>query len=83
MPTVHEEAGFAVRIYTHDHPPPHVHVVKLGGVARVQLSDSTGNVRLMSFRDLSDRDVRRAVRIVERMCVQLYGEWLRIHGTGG
>jgi hypothetical protein len=26
MPTVVREAGFEVRIYTLDHPPPHVHV---------------------------------------------------------
>ena len=30
MPTVLREQGFEVRIYTLDHPPPHVHVAKAG-----------------------------------------------------
>jgi hypothetical protein len=29
VPTVLRERGFEVRIYTLDHPPPHVHVAKL------------------------------------------------------
>jgi hypothetical protein len=33
MPTVLRDEGFEVRIYTSDHPPPHVHVAKAGAIA--------------------------------------------------
>jgi hypothetical protein len=38
MPTVLREAGFEVRIYTLDHPPPHVHVWKAGAVLKIDLA---------------------------------------------
>ena len=37
MPTVLREDGFEVRIYTFDHPPPHVHVAKAGAIVRIDL----------------------------------------------
>ena len=37
MPTVLREAGFEVRIYTFDHPPPHVHVKRRGEEVRINL----------------------------------------------
>ena len=41
MPTVLRDAGFEVRIYTLDHPPPHVHVAKAGAVVRIDLATHT------------------------------------------
>ena len=38
MPTVIRQAGFEVRIYTLDHPPPHVHVWKAGAVVKIDLA---------------------------------------------
>ncbi len=38
MSTVLRDEGFEVRIYTLDHPPPHVHVAKAGAIVRVDLS---------------------------------------------
>ena len=38
MPTLIREEGFEVRIYTLDHPPPHVHVAKAGAMVRLILS---------------------------------------------
>jgi hypothetical protein len=38
MPTLVREGGFAVRIYTLDHPPPHVHVARAGAVVKVDLA---------------------------------------------
>jgi hypothetical protein len=29
MPTIVREDGYEIRIYTLDHPPPHVHVAKV------------------------------------------------------
>jgi hypothetical protein len=38
VPTLIREAGFEVRIYTLDHPPPHVHVAKAGAIVKIELS---------------------------------------------
>ena len=38
MPTVLRESGFEVRIYTLDHPPPHVHVWKASAVVKIDLT---------------------------------------------
>lgn len=83
MPTVHEEDGYAVRIYTKDHPPPHVHVWRGGGVAKIQLDDGSGDLRVVGSRGLSDREAIRAVRIVHAHRERLLDEWRRVHGEAG
>ncbi|SRR5713101_5375823 len=57
MPTVLREEGFEVRIYTLDHPPPHVHVAKAGAIVRIDLATRTVTEIVGT---ISDRDVRRA-----------------------
>jgi uncharacterized protein DUF4160 len=78
VPTVIREEGFEVRIYTFDHPPPHVHVAKAGAIVRIDLAtfDVTEIVG-----DISDRDVKRAERLVARHAKQLKEEWSKIHGN--
>jgi Domain of unknown function (DUF4160) len=76
--TVIREAGFEVRIYTFDHPPPHVHVAKAGAIVRIDLA--THEV-MEIVGDISDRDVKRAERLVARHAKQLKEEWAKIHGN--
>jgi Domain of unknown function (DUF4160) len=73
MPTVLRQAGFEVRIFTHDHTPPHVHVFKGGEEVVINLSD-------VSLRDvyMNNRDVRRASAIVADHQEFLLAEWNRI-----
>ena len=78
MPTVIREEGFEVRIYTFDHPPPHVHVAKAGAIVRIDLA--THEVTEI-VGDISDRDVKRAERLVARHEKQLKEEWAKIHGN--
>jgi hypothetical protein len=78
VPTVIREDGFEVRIYTFDHPPPHVHVAKAGAIARIDLA--THHVTEI-VGDISDRDVKRAERLVARHAKQLKQEWAKIHGN--
>jgi len=80
MPTVHKEDGYAVRIYTKDHPPPHVHVWRGSGVVKIQLDDGSGGLRVVASRGLSDREAIRAVRIVHAHRERLLDEWRRVHG---
>ncbi|HXG57357.1 MAG TPA: DUF4160 domain-containing protein [Vicinamibacterales bacterium] len=77
MPTVVREAGFEVRIYSSDHPPPHVHVEKAGAVLKINLR--TAQV-LRIVGALSDRDVKRAERIVAKHAVLLQDAWRTLHG---
>jgi hypothetical protein len=77
MPTVIREGGFQIRIYTLDHPPPHVHVYKGGAVVRIDLATLEAT-EVVGF--ISDRDVVRAERLVARHRERLEEEWSRIHG---
>lgn len=76
MPTLIREAGFEVRIYTLDHPPPHVHVAKDGAIVKVELATCQA-VEIVGR--ISDRDVRRAERLVSQHVELLKSEWERIH----
>lgn len=78
MPTVLREAGFEVRIYTLDHPPPHVHVWKAGAVLKIDLA--THEV-IEIVGAISDKEVTRAERLVARNATRLEREWMRIHGN--
>jgi DNA-binding GntR family transcriptional regulator len=78
VPTVIREDGFEVRIYTFDHPPPHVHVAKAGAIVRIDLA--THHVTEI-VGAISDRDVKRAERLVARHAKQLKQEWAKIHGN--
>ena len=78
MPTVIREDGFEVRIYTFDHPPPHVHVAKADAIVRVDLATHCVTEIVGA---ISDRDVKRAERLVARHAKQLKQEWAKIHGN--
>ena len=77
MPTILREAGFEVRIYTLDHPPPHVHVQKAGAVLKMDLATAQV-VRIVGA--VSDRDVKRAEQIVAKHAVVLKETWRKLHG---
>ena len=78
MPTVVREAGFEVRIYTLDHPPPHVHVWKAGAVVKIDLMTQEA-IEIVG--EISDQDVKRAERLVARHAARLKREWTKIHGN--
>jgi hypothetical protein len=78
MPTVIRDEGFEVRIYTFDHPPPHVHVTKAGAIVRIDLATHTVTEIVGA---ISDRDVKRAERLVAQYSKTLKKEWTKIHGN--
>jgi len=80
LPTVHREGGFQFRIFANDHSPPHVHVIKAGGFAKVAIGGVDEPPCLLEARRLKDRDIVRAVRIVEREWRKLMSAWTNIHG---
>ena len=77
MPTDIREAGFELRIYTLDHPPPHVHVWKAGAVVKINL---TTHEAVEVVGEISDRDIGRAECPVARNSARLWREWARLHG---
>ncbi len=76
MPTLIREEGFEVRIYTLDHPPPHVHVAKAGAIVKIDLSTRHA-IEIVG--EISDRDVKRAERLVARNAAFLKSEWEKLH----
>jgi hypothetical protein len=77
VPTLIREGGFEVRIYTLDHPPPHVHVAKAGAVVKVDLV-TCQVIEIVGT--ISDREVRRAEVLVAKHAQFLKDEWTKIHG---
>lgn len=77
MPTLIREGGFEVRIYTLDHPPPHVHVAKAGAVVKIELATCQA-IEIVGA--ISDRDVRKAELLVTKHTQFLNDEWTKIHG---
>lgn len=77
MPTLIREDGYEVRIYTLDHPPPHVHVAKAGAVVKIDLS----TCQVMEIVGaISDREVKRAEALVASNASFLKDQWTKIHG---
>lgn len=76
MPTLIREEGFELRIYTLDHPPPHVHVAKAGAIVKIDLS-THHTIEIVGA--ISDRDVKRAERLVARNTQFLKLEWEKLH----
>ena len=77
MPTLVRRDGFEIRIYTLDHPPPHVHAFKAGAVLKIDLSTC---MVTEIVGDISDRDVGRAERLVADHAQMLLLEWTKLHG---
>jgi pterin-4a-carbinolamine dehydratase len=71
------ERGFEVRIYTLDHPPPHVHVAKAGAIVKIDLSTHQVTEIVGS---ISDHDVKIAERLVAQNATLLKEQWEKIHG---
>jgi len=80
MPTLHNEDGFRVVIYPHDHSPRHVHVRKAEGEVIILLGDETEAPSIYLVYDVSDKNVKRALEIVRINQVKLIAAWDDIHG---
>ena len=80
MPTIMRENGWSVHIYTDDHVPPHVHVTRPDGYAKVHLVGDDGAPEVVKIRGLSDHEAWRALAIVYKHQQRLLREWRNIHG---
>lgn len=75
MVTLLRQHGMRFVIYTADHEPPHVHVVG-EGEARIDIVD----LNIITQGGMSDRDVRRAVAVIEENRQLFLDTWRKYHG---
>ena len=75
MVTVLRQHGMRFVVYTADHEPPHAHVVG-EGEARIDII----NLVVISQGGMSDRDVRRAVLVIEANQQLFIDTWRKHHG---
>ncbi len=75
MVTALREHGMRFVIYTADHEPPHVHVYG-DGEARIDIV----SLRVMTQGGMSDREVRRAVDVIEAKRELFLDIWSNYHG---
>jgi hypothetical protein len=80
MPTLLRQNGFEVRMYFDDHDPPHVHVFKAGGQAKVALGDSDEVPSLIMVQGMSAKEAKAAVSIVAANQIYLLEQWEEFHG---
>jgi hypothetical protein len=67
-------------IWPNDHEPPHVHVVKADGTARLALGDGVTWPRLLTVVGMSRCDAANALRLVARHQELCLRRWNEIHG---
>ncbi len=80
MPTIAIEGPYHLVIFTHDHPPPHVHVHWAGGMVKVNL---------LTLRPLGKRRGKArkrvpkgALKAVRKHREALLEAWDDLHGGG-
>ncbi len=67
-------------IYSHDHPPPHVHVVGPEREARIALGDSVRDAHVVTNDGLSRGELMAALFKVNEHRGMLLRYWSEIHG---
>lgn len=81
MPSFSVE-GFEIHVRPRDHPPPHVHVFKAEGEAKIRLGTDTERPKILGAWEMSNKDLIRALKLVGEHEEQLLQMWRQIHGEG-
>ncbi len=80
MPAIINEDGFLVMIMPNDHRPPHVHVFKNSGHARITIGNNEKRPELLEVINMKNREILKAMRIVLAHQAKLSEAWSKIHG---
>lgn len=80
MPTVIKQDGFLIMIMLNDHRPPHVHVVKDNGRARITLGSKLERPSLKEAFGMKDRDLKKSLELVIEHQEKLIETWEKYHG---
>ncbi len=54
MPTVLQKKGFKFFFYSNDHPPPHIHVIKGNGWAKIEIVSLKVAVSTLKAQELKE-----------------------------
>ena len=80
MPTLIRQDGFDIRMYFDDHDPPHVHVFKAGGQAKIAIGDSNTVPSLLLVQGMNSKEAKAALRVVTQHQTKLLETWEDYHG---
>ena len=80
MPTVLRREGFVIRIYTDDHAPAHVHVIRAEHEVIIHLGEVTTKPWVRENKGMRQQAMREALRIVAEHQAELLDAWSHIHG---
>ena len=80
MPTIFRQDGFRVVIYTDDHEPPHVHVLKGETEVKIDLGSAMVLPTVILLKG-KRHDAKNALQIVTDYQTELLEAWRMIHGT--
>ncbi len=80
MPTLLRQDGFDIRMYFDDHDPPHVHVFKAEGQAKIALGTSDTSPSLIMVHGMSVKAAKVALTIVIDNQSYLLEKWEEYHG---
>ena len=79
MPTIVCIDDFRVMIMPNDHRPPHVHVIRSSGRVRVTIGTKTTRPTIMEAINMSNREIKKALKIVIENQDKLLNAWRQIH----
>jgi hypothetical protein len=79
MATIAKTNGFSFRIYSNEHEPPHVHVIKADGEVVIKLGDENNPPVIRKIYGMPDRDVAIAYNLVNQLKTKLLNAWREIH----
>jgi len=80
MPTILRQSGFEFIIRTHDHLPPHIHVLHGGAEVLINLGLDDGLPSIREVRRMNIRNVSRALLIAIENNRIFLARWREIHG---
>lgn len=81
MPTILNINGFRFIIWPADHEPPHVHVFRGNGEAKISIGNNKQAPQLETIHGLTKREARQAWEIVAEHQIILLNAWRKIHGN--
>lgn len=80
MGTVLKIGNWIVIVYTHDHPPAHVHIIGPDGRAKVMLNCPDGPLLPTDIRNIDKQTMRRLMVTMQAEIRRLCEGWESMHG---
>jgi len=77
MPTLFKIQGFRFFFFSREHLPLHIHVSKASGAAKFIL---VPEVSLIENKGMSQKDIKKAKRMVCENRTKIIEEWYTFHG---